>query len=88
MESLGEINKFNNVKSINIPEGQYWDIMWEAYFLMKKELYFEQQTYYPKSVALKGEWDLLRGQEKYNTSDEENKVILGGKYLLKKRKIN
>jgi len=53
----------NNTKisSINIPadNGAYWNIMWEAYFLIPKALYFEQATYYG-ATPLIGEWSLIR----------------------------
>ena len=83
---LKVIRNNNEIKSINIPAdgGGYWNIMWEAYFLFPKKLFFEQPTYYAAS-PLNGEWSLVRkSTEKENTEkvlsvstrNESNSVIL------------
>jgi hypothetical protein len=59
--NLQSVRSNDQIKSINIPAdgGKYWNILWEAYFLFPRKLYFEQATYCP-ATPLKGEWNLIR----------------------------
>ncbi len=63
--NLQSVRNNEEIKSINIPAdpGSYWNIMWEAYFLFPKKLYFEESTYYA-ATPLKGEWSLIRNTGK------------------------
>jgi len=59
---LADLKKVENlpaVESINIIGPDWWDTLWQAQFLMRKNLYFEISTYYP-ATALAGQWDLRR----------------------------
>ncbi|MBU0496657.1 MAG: hypothetical protein KKG04_01720, partial [Candidatus Thermoplasmatota archaeon] len=61
MAQLKDIESFENVSSINLLNHQkdlWWDNLWEHNFLLKKNIYNEIPTYYPKSI-LKGEWFLI-----------------------------
>jgi len=59
--NLQSVRNNKEIKSINIPADYrgIWNIMWEAYFLLPKKLYFEQSTYYA-ATPLNGEWNLIR----------------------------
>lgn len=61
----------DEIQSVNIPAdgGAVWNIMWEAYFLYPKKLFFEQTTYY-LATPLDGEWSLIR-----NTGGGTEKVL-------------
>jgi hypothetical protein len=56
--ALLDIDRDENVRSVNIFGRNGWQTMWEAYFLMHKQLYMQYDTYYPSS-QLRGTYDLL-----------------------------
>ena len=56
---LHEIESNPSISSINIISQDVWQIMWSAYFLARKKLYFLSSSYYPASI-LNGEWNLLK----------------------------
>jgi hypothetical protein len=56
MAGLKEIEGNPAVHSINIV-ADYWDTMWQAYFLMRKKIFMETSTYFAAS-PLEGEWNL------------------------------
>jgi hypothetical protein len=70
---LQNVRNNEEIESINIPadSGAFWNIMWEAYFLFPKKLFFEQTTYYG-ATPLNGEWSLVR-----NTGTEKVLSVLG-----------
>ena len=80
------------IKSINIPDdyGAWWNIMWEAYFLFPKKLFFEQSTYYA-AKPLDGEWWLTRSTEgsaqkvlSVLDKSDSNTIRINSTYSLKK----
>lgn len=56
---LKKIEGNPEVASINILGRDAWNIMWEANFLLWKQLYMEAPSYYP-AASLDGEWDLVQ----------------------------
>ncbi len=68
-EELSIIDKDPSVSSINILGDSFWEPMWESYFLINKNLFFESPSYYP-STPLNGEYDLV------------SKVNMAGEHLL------
>jgi hypothetical protein len=74
MVELKKIGENPRVESINIMGKDWWNILWEAKFLMRKKLYFETSTYEGRLASeLKGEWDLMKyqvGQVAVPASDE------------------
>jgi hypothetical protein len=90
---LQGIRNFQEIKSINIPAGEsgsYWDIMWEAYFLFPKKLFFEQSTYYASS-PLDGEWFLIRNAKESTEKVlsvlrkiDRNAILINSTYALSK----
>ena len=88
--NLQSIRQNKEIKSINIPAdvspGAYWNIMWEAYFLAPKKLYFEQQTYYA-ATPLNGEWSLIRNTKKIlsiSSQDNPGTIPINSTYSLTK----
>lgn len=83
---LKKIQKDPLVTSINILETDWWDIMWEANFLMRKKLYFKTPTYYSAS-NLDGEWDLVRcpsGSMNQLATLPDNVIPVNSSYRLTK----
>jgi hypothetical protein len=83
------------IKSINIPadSGAYWNIMWEAYFLFPKKLFFEQSTYYA-ATPLNGGWSLIRNVGKntekilsISPQNDSNTIPINSAYSLKNNTI-
>ena len=83
------------IKSINIPSdsGAYWNIMWEAYFLFPKKLFFEQSTYYA-ATPLNGEWSLIRNVGKNTekvlslfSKNDTSMIPINSTYSLKNNTI-
>ena len=68
-EELSIIDKDPSVSSINILGDSFWEPMWESYFLINKNLFFESPSYYP-STPLNGEYDLV------------SKVNMAGEHVL------
>ncbi len=61
MVGLGRLAGDARVGSVNILGNDWWDILWEARFLMTKTLHFETSTYSGRPASrLDGEWDLVR----------------------------
>lgn len=60
--AIKEINNLSEIKSVNILGNNYWDNLWAANFLIKKQLYFEVDTTYPgrRATSLNGDWDLIK----------------------------
>ena len=90
MADLKKIEDNRLIESINILGTDWWDIMWETNFLMRKKLYFETSTYGGRSASnLDGQWDLLmRSKETSNqstfTSASDETISVNSMYLLKK----
>ena len=85
--SLQGIRNNEEIGSINIPSdgGIYWNIMWEAYSMFPKKLFFEQPTYYP-STPLNGEWWLVRNDFLViSYLDDPNTIIpINSRYSLRR----
>jgi hypothetical protein len=57
--ALRAIEKMPQINSINIHSMECWDILWQAYFLMGKKLYFAYSSYAGREATpLQGDWDL------------------------------
>jgi hypothetical protein len=56
-EVLRGLERTQSVTSINVLSDVYWPTMWTAYFLMHKNIYLANTSYYATS-ELKGEYDL------------------------------
>lgn len=54
---LAKLEDDPSIESINLLGSGPWQTMWAAHFLLRKQLYFETQTYF-RSTPLDGEWDL------------------------------
>ncbi|MBU0761931.1 MAG: hypothetical protein KKD39_02805, partial [Candidatus Altiarchaeota archaeon] len=70
VSELSRVESLDGVDSINIlpsPGGSYWENMWEHYFLLRKNLYTTQDTYFP-GVEGFGEWFLLRNMSESSHS--------------------
>lgn len=60
MAELKKIGGNPLVESVNILGTDWWDILWEANFLMRKKLYFETSTYAGRTASsLDGKWNLI-----------------------------
>jgi hypothetical protein len=76
MVKLKTLEAEPSIKSINILGQQdMWQIMWTAYFLARKKLYFQTQTYYPAS-KLEGDWNLWIVDPKNPVAVEQTNSIL------------
>jgi len=61
MADLARLADDPRIASVNILGDDWWQILWEARFLMTKRLYFETSTYAGRPASeLRGEWDLVR----------------------------
>jgi hypothetical protein len=61
MADLIRIESNPLVQSINIRGSDWWEIMWQTNFLMRKYLFFETTTYAGRIASrLEGQWDLRR----------------------------
>gem|GEM_PF-6379274 len=61
LASLKQIEDNSAVESINLPGSNWWEILWQTNFLLRKQLYFATGTYQGRErSAPLGEWDLLR----------------------------
>ena len=73
------------VESVNILGSDWWDILWQTNFLMRKKLYFETTTYAGRIQSkLEGQWDLLRRSRE--TIFDEETIPVNSSYVLKKVK--
>lgn len=64
MVKLKTIEAEPSINSINIlAQEDMWKIMWTAYFLARKKIHIQTQTYYPAS-NLEGDWDLSIVEQK------------------------
>ncbi|MEC7640654.1 MAG: hypothetical protein VYC17_00715 [Nitrospinota bacterium] len=60
LASLQKVSDNPSVRSINIRGSDWWEILWQTNFLLRKRLFFETSTYQGRErSALLGEWDLL-----------------------------
>lgn len=57
LADLRRVEDDTRVESVNILRSDYWQTLWQANFLMRKKLYFENTTYYA-ATTLDGQWDL------------------------------
>lgn len=73
---LKRIESNSRVQSINIFDSDWWDVMWEANFLLRKKLYFRVGTYYPSS-SLDGDWNLRAINSAAFRSDDNLLTIIG-----------
>jgi hypothetical protein len=91
MADLKNIENLSSVQSINILGTDWWDILWQANFVMRKKLYFQTTTYGGYfSSALMGEWDLERLGGAANDIlrivgfDEGETIPVNSTYVLRK----
>jgi len=67
-DNLVEVKKVESmpeIESVNIIGGNYWEIMWENVFLMKKKQFFQISTYAGRSTdnIIDGAWDIFNIKE-------------------------
>ena len=87
LADLKRIETMPAVRSVNIQGNNYWDILWQNAFLLRKKQYFETSTYHGRFASnLDGEWDLLNisnltgSVKKY----KEEIIPVNSTYILKK----
>jgi hypothetical protein len=91
LADLKRIENLPSVQSVNILGKDWWDILWQVHFLMRKKLYLETHTGvgYPAG-ALVGQWDLKRVRDTSNDIlrlvgfDEVETIVVNSTYLLEK----
>jgi hypothetical protein len=54
---LAKLESESSIESLNVLGSDWWRTMWSAHFLLRKQLYFETQTYF-EATPLDGEWNL------------------------------
>ncbi len=69
LAALQQLEKAEDVASLNLNTDDYWESMWQTAFLFHKRLFIAQPTYYPASTVLAGDWTLVR-----NRQDEDHIV--------------
>ncbi len=92
MADLARLADDPRIASVNILGDDWWQILWEARFLMTKTLYFETSTYSGRHASeLKGEWDLIRrdNHESASTPPVEGEgrhdvIPVNSSYLLRR----
>lgn len=79
------------VESVNILRSDYWNMMWQAHFLMRKRLYFETSAYYGYTATrLDGQWDLKSIREsRYDIIhvdgfDKPETIVVNPGYVLER----
>jgi hypothetical protein len=88
MAELMNIENLPQVESINILGKDWWEILWETDFLMKKKLYFETTTYVGRTASnLDGEWDLMKYTSNAIVERNSRDIIsINSLYFLSKSK--
>jgi hypothetical protein len=87
---LHKLNLNENITSINIIEGLWWDQMWIYYFLFEnKTVFLKYRTYYADSPQ-NGEWTLVKksGEDIFyysNFQEFNNIIILNKEYYLENK---
>jgi len=85
MADLKKIESDPLIESVNILGSDYWDILWQTNFLMRKKLYFETSTYAGRTQSkLEGQWDLLRLSKE--TIFDGDTIPINSSYVVKKVK--
>ncbi len=87
MVDLKKIEADPCIESVNLLGSDWWDILWQTNFLMRKKLYFETTTYQGRNASnLEGQWDLIqRTKETFNQSTILGEIIpVNSSYVLKK----
>jgi len=91
VSDLRGIESISEVKSINIVDSDWWHVMWEANFLLRKKLFFRISTYssYPAS-ELAGQWSLESADPRSNdilaiNGFDKKSIPVNESYLLVQR---
>jgi len=87
---LQRLESYPEIQSINIVStGDWWPIMWQANFLLRKKLFFKTGSYYPAS-PLDGDWTLKSVTEPQNDIikisgfEEHNTIPVNESYVLER----
>ena len=88
---LAEVQKVESmphVESVNILGYNWWEVMWENVFLMKKKQYFQTNAYSGRSTdgRIDGQWDLfnVKGEDGSPQWCGLDEVSVNGAYKLRK----
>ena len=93
MADLARLADDPRIASVNILGDDWWQILWEARFLMTKRLYFETSTYGGRHASeLKGEWDLIRRGDVATApgareQEHGDVIVVNGAYLLRRHVV-
>ena len=97
LADLRRVESDPRVESVNILRSDFWETLWRANFLMRKQLYFETTTYYDYTASrLDGQWDLrsihgssndiihVTGFGKVKTGNEPDAIAVNPSYVLER----
>ena len=92
MADLIRIESNPLVQSINIRGSDWWEIMWQTNFLMRKYLFFETTTYAGRIASrLEGQWDLRRvtktAADVPLPASFDGEISVNSSYVLKRPEI-